>query len=100
MKVLFAYETGEPPEFSWLQFDWSNRWIDKTWGARVAVEEATLSQMEKLRRSVSPEKLKQLLAKEGVGDFEKLSFVSVTYDEQEPDSYASGTYVGIVVRRR
>lgn len=101
--MLFVYETQEA-EFAWLQFERGNRWIDKTFAAVVTVEEATPSEIEELLRHVSPEKLKRLVTREiepnnGTGELETLKFVSVTYDEQRPDSYDPGTYVGIVVKR-
>jgi hypothetical protein len=104
MKVLFIYETGET-EFAWLQPSRSNRWIDKTWEAIVTVEDATSTEREELLRRVSPEKLRLLLAKEigsnkGTGALAKLEIVSVTYDDQRPDSYDSGSYLGIVVKRK
>jgi hypothetical protein len=102
MKVLFVYDAGD--DFAWLQSIGGNRWIDKTFATIVTVEEATSSEKEDLLRRASSEKLKRLVAKQvepnkGTGEFDGLEFVSVTYDEQHPDRYDSGTYVGIVVKR-
>jgi hypothetical protein len=34
-----------------------------------------------------------------VDEFEKLEIVSVAYDEQEPDRYDCGIYLGIIVKK-
>jgi len=63
MKVLYVYGTSET-EFAWPQFDWGNRWRDKTFAAIVTVEEATVTQREALLGFMPRARLRQLISRE------------------------------------
>jgi hypothetical protein len=64
IKVVLAYESGEV-DIAWLTPHSQDRWVDKTWAAIVAVEDASAAQREAFLRYVPPERVAQLLKNEG-----------------------------------